>query len=185
MGGTSAVTASTTTHVGFLRAINTGGRRISNADLAEAVRSLGFDDVAIYQASGNVLLGGRPAESSAEIADELGEGLTRLLGYDVPAIVRSAAEVHDIAAAAPFGQRQPCPNSKPQVILMAETPDPAEVATWSTDADQLAAAGSEIHWWPTEGISTSDLDVRGLEAAFGTMTVRTLGTIERISARIG
>ncbi len=171
-------------HVAFLRAINTGGRRIANVDLAAAVESLGYTEVAVYQASGNVLLGGRPVGHSDDIAGHLSMGLTKVLGYEVPAIVRSANEVHEIAVAAPFGDRLPQSDSKPQIILMADPPDADAVAALSTSADQLAVVASEIHWWPTAGISTSDLDVRALEARFGTMTVRTLGTIQRISARL-
>lgn len=171
-------------HVGFLRAINVGGRRISNADLGAAVEALGFTEVTVYQASGNVILSGGPAESTADIAARLSSGLTEALGYDVPAIVRSAAAVHQIAASAPFGDQAPPEGSTPQVILMAAAPDAADVAARSTSEDQLTAVATEIHWWPTVGISTSNLDVRGLEATFGTMTVRTLGTIKRISARL-
>lgn len=180
MGNTGSVTS----HVAFLRAINVGGRRITNLDLAAAVASLGYSEVAVYQASGNVLLGGRSADQTAEIAAHLASGLSAALGYEVPTIVRSAAEVHAIAGAAPFGGLEALAESTPQVILMAEAPDAEAVAALSTDADRLAAVASEIHWWPTAGISTSGLDVRGLEARFGTMTVRTLGTITRISARI-
>lgn len=171
-------------HVAFLRAINTGGRRITNTDLGSAVEALGYAEVAVYQASGNVFLGGRQADEPDAIAAHLGAGLSEALGYDVPAIVRSTAQVHAIAAAAPFGDQSPSLDSTPQVILMADAPAPDAVAAWSTGADQLAAVEGDIHWWPTAGVSTSDLDVRGLEKTFGTMTVRTLGTIQRISSRI-
>ena len=87
-----------TSHVAFLRAINTGGRRIANVDLAAAVESLGYTEVAVYQASGNVLLGGRPVGNSGDIAAHLSIGLTEVLGYEVPAIVRSADEVHEIGS---------------------------------------------------------------------------------------
>lgn len=173
-----------TSHVAFLRAVNTGNRRITNDELVEAVRALGFDDVSVYQASGNVLLGDCPPDRADEIAQMLEAGLSARLGYDVPAIVRSVAEIRSIASAEPFGGERPNAGSKPQVILMASPADADAVAAYSSDADRLAVIGSEIHWWPTAGISTSDLDVRGLEATFGTMTVRTLGTIQRISARI-
>lgn len=185
MGGSGHVSARPAiSHVAFLRAINTGGRRISNADLADAVQSLGYEDIAVYQASGNLLIGGALPVEPGEIASHLRAGLSRTLGYDVPAVVRSAADVHEIATAAPFGDREPSPESKPQVMLMATAPSAREVEAHSTEADQLAVAGGDIHWWPTSGISTSNLDLRGLEATFGTMTVRTLGTITRISARI-
>lgn len=171
-------------HVAFLRAINTGSRRITNPELAAAVSALGFDDVTVYQASGNVLLGGRAAGDGDAIAHELTAGLTAALGYDVPAVVRSAAEVRQIVDAEPFPGRSPSPESKPQVMLMQVSPSAEAVAGWSTDADRLAVVERDVHWWPMAGISTSALDVRGFEATFGAMTVRTLGTIQRISAKL-
>jgi uncharacterized protein (DUF1697 family) len=38
----------------FLRAINTGNRRLSNEQLLAPFLELGFTDVAAYQAAGNV-----------------------------------------------------------------------------------------------------------------------------------
>lgn len=172
-------------HVAFLRAINTGGRRISNVDLVSAAERLGYREVRAYQASGNVFLGGELPAGVGPIAKHLSAGLSDALGYDVPAIVRSADEVRAIARALPFGDALPAAGSKPQVMLVAEPPALDVVAKWSTLEDRLGVVESEIHWWPTSGISASNLDVRGLEEEVGTMTVRTLGTIERISARIG
>lgn len=171
-------------HVAFLRAINVGGRRVTNGELGAIVESLGYGGSTVYQASGNLLLGDGPHNEPEEIAEHVSNGLERSLGYEVPVILRTADEVFQIADATPFGNQPPPEGSTPQVILMADAPNPAEVAALSTDADQLGVVASEIHWWPTAGISTSNLDVRGLEARFGTMTVRTLGTIKRIRARI-
>ena len=174
-------------HVAFLRAINTGGRRVSNDHLVEITRSLGFDDVAAYQASGNLILGTpvSAGSSSDDLEARLSDGLGAALGYDVPVMIRSLDELRAITEARPFGADQPLPGSKPQIALLAASSvDASTVASFATSADRLALVGREIHWWPTEGVSTSALDVRALEAAVGTLTVRTRATIERLVARI-
>ncbi len=172
-------------HVAFLRAINTGGRRITNDELAVAVEALGFAEVSVYQASGNVLISGEADGAGDFVAERITEGLSASLGFEVPSIVRSSVEVSALSQAKPFGGQVLPAGCKPQVILLATAPlDPSVVDAFSTPADQLQLDGSNIHWWPTAGISTSDLDVRGLERTVGTMTVRTHGTIQRITKRI-
>lgn len=171
------------THVGFLRAVNTGHRRVTNADLVAAARSLGFTDVSAYQSSGNLLL--RADGSDDEIARLLGAGLGELLGFDAPAVVRSASRVESIVAADPFPGERPVPGCTPQVLLLADPmEDPSIIDSFATDDDRLALVDTDIHWWPREGISTSALDVGGLERAVGMITVRTFGTIERIGKRM-
>lgn len=173
-----------TSHVAFLRAINTGRRRITNGELADVARSLGFDEVDVYQASGNLLLSSNDA--SDVVAERLTDGLLAALGWEVPAIVRTSAEVRSTADADPFPGRRPLEGSKPQVIFLAERlADPAVLDDFSSVDDWLASCGSEIHWWPRAGMSTSELQVPQLERAVGTCTVRTLGSVRRIAARLG
>jgi uncharacterized protein (DUF1697 family) len=173
------------THVAFLRAMNTGRRRVTNADLVTAVEALGFGGVTTYQASGNLLISDEPAMAGPAIAERIGKGLSERLGYEVPTIVRTADEVQAIAEAAPFDGEPPRPECTPQVILLAVPPSsPAIVAAFSDADDQLDLVGSDIHWRPSAGVSTSELDVRTLEAAVGTMTVRTHGTLCRIADRL-
>ncbi len=171
-------------HVAFLRAINTGGRRITNVDLVEAVRAVGFEEVQAYQASGNLLIGASGHLVGDEVARRLSEGLGEQLGYDVPAVVRTTAELVALVSARPFGDADPPSGSRPQVILLAAPKvDPGLFDGHATPDDRLAMVGRDIHWWPREGISTSELDLTGLERSVGTMTVRTLGTVQRIVAK--
>lgn len=172
-----------TTHVAFLRAINTGKRRITNNDLVAAARSVGLADAVAYQASGNLLFG---ADESDERFDGwLSRGLGEAIGFDVQAIVRSASEIEALLSAQPFAPEHPPPNSKPQVIVLAEpVADLGLIDSFATDEDRLAPVGTDLLWWPRAGISTSRLDVAGLERAVGTMTVRTVGTIERIMRKL-
>lgn len=54
-----------------------------------------------------------------------------------------------------------------------------------TDEDLLAIEGRELYWLPSGGISESELDLRAIDAALGPGTMRTMGTVEQIAAKLG
>ena len=94
-------------YIAFLRAVNVGGRKAPMATVRELFGGLGLEDVRSYIASGNVFFRppgaedgavDRPALTSA-IEARLAEGL----GFEVPVMVRTAAELEAALAAAPFG----------------------------------------------------------------------------------
>ena len=175
-----------TTHLAFLRGMNVGGHRITNSDLERHIRELGIDDVGTYQASGNVLIGAAP-ELSNQLEAMLSVGLEAALGYAVPVMVRSTADVRRIADHQPFGRDKPEPGCKPQVIFLGSPPDEtatAAVLEHATRDDRVAVDGSEIYWWPKFGISESSLDVRRIEKLVGSMTVRTHATVQRLAAKL-
>jgi uncharacterized protein (DUF1697 family) len=173
-------------YAAFLRGMNLGGRRISNKELGACVAELGFEDVATFRASGNVILATRE-RSPAAVADRLEAGLAESLGYEVPVFLRSAAEVKAIAATEPFEPAAVAASSgKLQVALLLEKPRAAarrEALALATDEDRLAIEGRELYWLPSGGMSESELDLNALDAALGLMTMRTMGTIEQVAAR--
>jgi hypothetical protein len=58
------------------------------------------------------------------------------------------------------------------------------VLSLSGDDDRLALEGSELYWLPRGGLSESDLDLRAIAALIGDMTVRTMGTLEQMTAKL-
>ncbi|HEX9481295.1 MAG TPA: DUF1697 domain-containing protein [Solirubrobacteraceae bacterium] len=170
-------------HVAFLKGMNLGRRRITNADLSAAVEGLGFEDVQTFRASGNVAFkAGR--RSDVALQSLLEDGLRDKLGYGVPAFIRSAAELRGIVAADPFG---PSPGAgKLQVALLHDAPDSEArdaVLALADAEERLAFAERELYWLPAGGVSDSTLDFKRVERLVGLATVRTLGTIEQIVAR--
>jgi uncharacterized protein (DUF1697 family) len=174
-------------YAAFLRGMNIGGRRIKNDELKASLERIGFDEVAIFRASGNAIfeVGGRrgPKKLTAQVEDGLGDAL----GYEVPVFLRTAAEVRAIAAHAPFdAQHVEASAGKVQVSLLLEEPKAAagkRVLALSTDRDRLAIHGRELYWLPSGGISESDLDLQAIGSALGLSTMRTKGTIEQIAAK--
>lgn len=64
----------------FLRGMNLGKRRIKNDELRAEFEALGFEDVATFRASGNVIFGA-PKQSEGALTKTIEAGLGDALGY--------------------------------------------------------------------------------------------------------
>jgi uncharacterized protein (DUF1697 family) len=176
-------------HVAFLRGMNLGKRRIKNAELRAEFEALGFAGVSCFRASGNVIFGveGRK-RSAATLTKTIEAGLGDALGYEVPVFLRSAAEVAAIAAQEPFAApRVTAAKGKLQVLLLAKRPGAAareRVLALASDEDLLALEGRELFWLPSGGTVESELDLNAIDRALGKGTMRTMGTIEQIAAKL-
>lgn len=169
----------------FLRAINTGNRRLTNEQLLAPFRQLGFVDVAAYQAAGNVTF----LCDDPDLVDErrIEPVLDESYGFHAPTFVRPAAEVTAIAAAQPFAAADVAGTAgKVQVAFLRSAPMPesvAQVAALVPPQDRVVVEARHWYWLPTEGVSTSELPVSRIEALLGEMTMRTLGTVARMAAK--
>jgi len=174
-------------YVAFLRGMNLGGRRIENAELRRHFDEIGFEQVATFRASGNVIFTSSGRESESELAQRIEAALDARLGYDVPVRLRSSEEVATIAGQAPFEPaRVERSKGKLQVSLLIEKPGAAarkRVLALSSDADLLAIEGRELYWLPSGGLLESELDLKAIEKLLGIDTRRTMGTIEQIAAK--
>jgi uncharacterized protein (DUF1697 family) len=174
-------------YVAFLRGMNLGNRRIKNEELKAEFEALGFDAVATFRASGNVIFGSGGGESEAALTKTIEAGLGEALGYEVPVFLRSCAEVAAIAAGEPFDPKLlEASKGKLQVTLLPKKPSAAarkKALSLSSDEDRLAVEGRELFWLPSGGISESDLDLKAIYIALGDGTMRTKGTIDQIAAK--
>jgi uncharacterized protein (DUF1697 family) len=173
-------------YVAFLRGMNLGNRRIKNDELRAEFEALGFEDVATFRASGNVVFATAKKSESA-LTKTIEVGLGEALGYEVPVFLRSCEEVAAIVAQQPFpAQRVEASQGKLQVSLLAKKPTAAagkKVLALASEEDRLAIAGRELYWLPSGGMSDSDLDLKAIDAALGKGTMRTKGTIDQIAAK--
>jgi len=173
-------------YAAFLRGINVSNRRVGNAELRQHLESLGLDDVSIFRASGNVILGA-PRQSPATLAARIEKDLGKLLGFEVVAFLRTADEVRSIAAAQPFPQAAvESSNGKLQVAFLPKVPTTKarkEVLSLATERDKLTFGGRELYWLPSGRMLESDLNLRTIERLVGPWTMRTKGTVEQIAAK--
>jgi len=158
--------------------MNVGGHRITNDDLRAAFARIGFEDVGVFRASGNVAFDG-----DDDAVERIEAGLEAELGYAVPTFVRTAKEMHALAAADPFDGAE----GKVQVVLMNKRPPKKrreDALARSTETDRLAwGPGAELFWLPTGGLMESELGMDGLSDLVGVATTRTKGTIEQITKK--
>ncbi len=176
-------------YVAFLRGMNLGGRRIKNEELRRHFEEMGFEDVATFRASGNVVFSSSKREAESRLAGRVEAELDARLGYDVPVFLRSIEEVASIAAHEPFDpDRVEGSRGKLQVSLLMKKPSAAakkKALALATPEDLLAIKGRELYWLPSGGLLESDLDLKAIESLLGTDTRRTMGTIEQIAAKYG
>jgi uncharacterized protein (DUF1697 family) len=174
-------------HVAFLRGMNVGGHRITNADLTSEFNDLGFEGVTTYRASGNVIFE-TSGQSEGQLIAEIEEGLEEALGYAVPTFVRSAGEVDSIADFDPFDlDRVASSKGKLQVSILPKRPTKKqhdEVMAMATDDDLLVIAERELYWLPSGGLLEADLDLDAIDGILGASTRRTKGTIEGIASKL-
>lgn len=175
-------------YVAFLRGVNLGPRRrVKGEDLRRCFEEMGFEEVATFRASGNVIFATPKREAEGKLAKQVEAGLAERLGFDVTVFLRSCEEVAAIAAREPFDPKVVAKSKgKLQVSLLANEPSAAakkKALALATDDALLAIEGRELYWLPSGGTIDSELDLKAVEAILGLDTRRTMGTIEQIAAK--
>jgi uncharacterized protein (DUF1697 family) len=178
--------ARTSRYAAFLRGMNVGGHRVKSEELRPLFEALGFTDVRVFRASGNIVFAAE-REPLAKLRDRIEAGLVEALGYAVPTFLRTAAEVCTIAAAQPFPPALvQTSKGKLQVTLLSTAPAKRtreEVLALSTEEDRLALEERELYWLPSGGILKSALDLKAIAKLLGMSTTRTKNTVEQIAAK--
>ena len=175
------------THAAFLRAVNLGATRKAPSEKLRAIfEELGFEDVATFRTSGNVVFGSTGG-SDAKLRSRIEQGLEDGLGFEVPTFVRSERELKAIARQSPFPAKAvKASKGKLQVALLEKAPPAAakkKVMTLGSDEDRLALKGTELYWLPSGGTMESELDRKALDKLLGPTTMRTKGTVELLAEK--
>jgi uncharacterized protein (DUF1697 family) len=171
----------------FLRGVNLGARRkASSTDLRSCFEGLGFEEVATFRTSGNVVFEtGR--ESRAKLTGRIERGLAKSLGYDVTVFLRTASEIQAIAAHEPFPAKLvEASKGKLQIALLPAKPAAGvqkKALAAATKEDRLAFGDRELYWLPSGGTRDSELNQRALDELVGPWTMRTKGTIDLLCTR--
>jgi uncharacterized protein (DUF1697 family) len=169
-------------YMAFLRGINLGNRNVKGPTLVRAFEDLGYEDVATFIASGNVVFRTSAAKANLERAIE--DHLADVLGYDVDTFIRTHREVARIAAADPF------PTSllggTLQVGFLKRSlaaGSKKQVAALSGERDELVVKGREIYWLTAGGVSEADVKPQSVDRIAGTTTRRNMKTITRLAEK--
>ncbi len=176
-------------YIALLRGINVGGHRVKMDRLRELFEALGFDDVATYIASGNVIFSAESHDTEA-LQGEIEGHLARELGYEVATFIRSPAELEAVAAFEP-----PHPDAghgtapSLYVIFLAEPAGEnlrSTLAGLRTEMDDFHFAGREIYWLIQGKLSESPLFGTGIEKATRDLltTTRNMNTVRKLVGKL-
>ncbi len=143
-----------TPYVALLRAVNVGGTgKIPMKELKAMCEEAGFEDVATYIASGNVVL--RSDDGAEKVKEILELRLADYAGKKVDVFVRTAREMRDLVEVNPFPDE---PGNRVAVLFLDRRPpkDLDSLATGVGD-ERFTAAAREIFVHYPEGMGVSKL----------------------------
>jgi uncharacterized protein (DUF1697 family) len=118
------------TYFAFLRGVNLGKRTVKSPELKAAFESLGFTNVRTYIASGNVIFDAKEKDG-AKLEKKIEKGLKDAFGYEVPAVVRSRAEMETILQDNPFAKAPE--STKTYISFLSAAPDKAVAKKFEKD----------------------------------------------------
>jgi uncharacterized protein (DUF1697 family) len=168
----------------LLRGVNIGPRnRIAMPRLRGVLERAGFEDVATYVQSGNVVLtsGLEPERLAAEcarlIADEL--------GLELGVVVRTRDELAAVVERNPLGDVAVNPK-RYQVSFLVEEPGVelvGRLAAAAVEPERFVAIGRELYAWHPDGVARSKLWARLAGRDLGiTATARNWTTVTSLLA---
>ncbi|HEV3282276.1 MAG TPA: DUF1697 domain-containing protein [Acidimicrobiales bacterium] len=177
------------TYVAMLRSVNVSGRnRLAMDQLRALVAAAGFADVATYVQSGNVVLSGRGSPRSVGLA--IAEQMTSDLGWSVPVLVRTKAELEAVLELNPFVRRGVDPKTL-HVTFLADEPDPqaADALNAGHDRsgdDRVMVVDREAYLHCPGGYGRTKLNNTYLERRLGGLaTTRNWRTVTALAGMAG
>ena len=172
-------------YVAFLRAVNVGGRMVKMTELKRIFEKLGFDDVATFIASGNIVFGSAIA-NRPKLEAFIEKALEKALGYHVAVLIRTPEEIARVAGRNPFGRPVP-PGGRMFVGFLRDAPPLAtrrKVAAMSVPTDDFKVEGRELYWFCAVPSMQSIASGGKLEKAVGmAATFRNINTVRRLAEK--
>ncbi len=163
-----------TAYIALLRAVNVGGTgKLPMVELRAMCEAAGFSKVRTYIASGNVVFASDGAEAQVKAALEA--RLAAYAGKPVGVLVRTATEMAQVLAAAPFGRFAP---NRTVAIFLAEPPAHDALANVAgRNGEEIALGRREIYVHYPDGMADTKLRI----PAAKTGTARNLNTIAKLA----
>jgi uncharacterized protein (DUF1697 family) len=170
--------------VALLRGINVGGRTmVSMPELRSLLASMGLEDVSTYVQSGNVVFRSQSGDREA-LASELEERIASAFEVSPSVLLRTPAELAEIANANPFLDREP-DFLKLHVVFLSAPPAADAVAELDPNRsppDEFSVRGREIYLHLPNGAGRSKLTIDYFEKRLGVRaTARNWKTLTKLS----
>jgi uncharacterized protein (DUF1697 family) len=127
------------------------------ARLRSVLEEAGFDDVATYLQSGNVVLSSR--DSAAKVARACERLIEKEFGLKISVVVRTRAELARVVKRNPLSRVAKNPK-RYQVSFLEKKPSAAllrKLEGVAAPGERVVADGREIYAWHPEGVARSKL----------------------------
>ncbi len=165
--------------VALLRGVNVGGaHKMPMARLRSVCEGLGFQRVATFIQSGNVVF---EADDAGAAAECLESAVEREFGFRAAVITRSAEELRELVEGKPFSHRDGA-----RVIVTFLKIDPGEriweaVRTLAAGPEEIEIHGREIVVYFPDGQGKSKFPMVKIERVLGCATTsRNWNTVEKL-----
>jgi uncharacterized protein (DUF1697 family) len=170
----------------LLRAINVASRRVAMPALREMLAEAGLVGARTHLQSGNVVV--RSDADPDRLAADCRRLLSSRLGFDVPVIVRTGAELEAVLAADPLATVATEP--KRYWVSFCDRAPAAEtverLAALARGGEQVLARRRELFAWLPDGGGRSKLGVAMAAPEPGLIaTARNWATVARLTAMAG
>lgn len=162
-------------YIALLRAVNVGGTgKLPMTELKTMCEAAGFQKVATYIASGNVVFTSKLAEAKVKAALE--KAMQAYAGKSVGVMVRTAAEMAAVLQQNPFPD---APGNRVVAVFLDEPPhrDALKGATGQAE-EQIALGTREIYAFYGDGMADSKLKIPAAKNG----TARNMNTVAKLAA---
>ena len=171
-------------YVALLRGINVGGKNlIKMADLKACFEEQGFEDVATYIASGNVIFRTKQASSTA-LEGRIEKTLGKRFGYDATVVVRTRPQMRSVVAKAPAGfGTQPDRYLSDAIFLKGPLTAARvlKVAPTKPEVDEVSAGPGVVYWSRLSSRASSSRMNRVVALPiYKSMTIRSWSTTTKL-----
>lgn len=168
----SANQARSAVYVALLRGVNVGGKhKLPMANLVRVFQDAGCTNVRTYIQSGNVVFESPPTTIES-VSSNIEETLLKKMGFNVPIVIRTAAELAEVARSNPFLSAV-SDERLLYVVFLANKPSRAQIASLDphrSPGDLFQVVGSEIYLHFPNGTSRSKLTVDYFDSKLDTIS---------------
>lgn len=170
-------------YVAFLRGINVSGQKLIKMEILRQYFEMpGVKNIATYIQSGNVLFDSKETDT-ARLVTKIEKQLSKHLGYEVPVVVRSLAQIKDLVESNPFGTDAEKDGRKLYVHFLSDTPKEdlhRALDKYKGPEEEYLIMGTEL-FFLSPGFGNTKMTNSVIERKLGvTATARNWATINKI-----
>jgi uncharacterized protein (DUF1697 family) len=166
--------------------VNVGGRTVKMDELRGLFGEAGMVDVETFIASGNVIFS-TTAKATVALAQKLEAHLKKALGFEVPTLIRTTAEVAAAASRTPYTDLEVAAAGTFVAAFLRQPLDAAGkkgLAGLGTDVDRFVLHGREVYWLARTKQSETKLTIVKFERAVGCdATMRAMTSLRKLAAK--